>query len=100
MVVVLPAPLGPRKPCTSPAATSRSSPSSARVAPNVLTSRLTPMALGPATVLPGRVRAALGLVVLALVLDLGRVGLRVDLRGVAERAGQRPPAAGVVRRAV
>ena len=37
MVVDLPAPLGPRKPCTSPAATLRSRPSSARVAPKVLT---------------------------------------------------------------
>ena len=38
MVVVLPAPLGPRKPCTSPVRTSRSSPSSARVGPKVFTS--------------------------------------------------------------
>ena len=38
IVVDLPAPLGPRKPCTSPPATVRSSPSRARVVPNVLTS--------------------------------------------------------------
>ena len=38
MVVVLPAPLGPRKPCTSPVRTSRSSPSRARVGPKVFTS--------------------------------------------------------------
>src|SRR5699024_10915829 len=37
MVVDLPAPFGPRKPWTSPCATSRSRPSSARVLPNVLT---------------------------------------------------------------
>ena len=36
-MVDLPAPLGPRKPWTSPVATSRSSPSSARKSPNVLT---------------------------------------------------------------
>src|SRR6202035_214146 len=36
IVVVLPAPLGPRKPCTSPGATVRSSPSRARVRPNDL----------------------------------------------------------------
>ena len=36
MVVVLPAPFGPRKACTSPARTSRSSPSSATVRPNDL----------------------------------------------------------------
>src|SRR5699024_4975460 len=36
-VVDFPAPLGPRKPCTSPAATDRSSPSSARVPPKVFT---------------------------------------------------------------
>ncbi len=38
MVVVLPAPLGPRNPCTSPVRTSRSSPSRARVGPKVFTS--------------------------------------------------------------
>ncbi len=38
MVVVFPAPLGPRKPCTSPVCTVKSSPSRARVLPNVLTS--------------------------------------------------------------
>src|SRR4029450_4790608 len=37
-VVVLPAPLGPRKPCTSPVRTSRSRPSRARVGPKVFTS--------------------------------------------------------------
>src|SRR5689334_13614462 len=37
MVVDLPAPLGPRKPCTSPGSTSRSSPSRALVVPNVFT---------------------------------------------------------------
>src|SRR5262245_25261999 len=37
MVVVLPAPLGPRNPCTSPTDTDRSSPSRARVAPKVFT---------------------------------------------------------------
>src|SRR3546814_11721095 len=37
IVVDLPEPLGPRKPCTSPVATSRSRPSRARVGPNVLT---------------------------------------------------------------
>src|SRR5690625_5902269 len=37
MVVDLPAPLGPRKPWTSPCSTSRSRPSSARVLPKVLT---------------------------------------------------------------
>src|ERR1700730_8634017 len=34
MVVVLPDPFGPRKPCTSPDATDRSSPSRAQVRPN------------------------------------------------------------------
>src|SRR3954454_5993975 len=38
MVVDFPAPLGPRNPCTSPGCTTRSSPSRARAAPNVLTS--------------------------------------------------------------
>src|SRR5215211_9127294 len=38
MVVVLPAPLGPRNPCTSPVRTSSSSPSRARVGPKDLTS--------------------------------------------------------------
>ncbi len=37
-VVVLPAPFGPRKPCTSPRCTDNSSPSRARVGPNVFTS--------------------------------------------------------------
>jgi hypothetical protein len=37
IVVDLPEPLGPRNPCTSPVPTVRSSPSSARVGPNVLT---------------------------------------------------------------
>src|SRR5690625_1232026 len=37
MVVDFPAPLGPRKPWTSPCSTSRSRPSSARVLPKVLT---------------------------------------------------------------
>src|SRR4051794_35351511 len=37
-VVDLPAPLGPRKPCTSPVSTVRSRPSSARVRPKFLTS--------------------------------------------------------------
>ena len=37
MVVDLPAPFGPRKPCTSPELTERSSPSRARVGPNILT---------------------------------------------------------------
>src|SRR5580765_3048084 len=37
MVVDLPAPFGPRKPCTSPAVTVSSSPSRARTWPNVLT---------------------------------------------------------------
>src|SRR4051812_35379044 len=37
MVVDFPAPLGPRNPCTSPVSTVRSSPSSARVRPKVLT---------------------------------------------------------------
>src|SRR5262245_34297735 len=37
MVVDLPAPLGPRKPRTSPRATSKEMPSTARFAPNVLT---------------------------------------------------------------
>src|SRR5215471_9697608 len=50
IVVDLPAPLGPRKPCTSPAATSRSSPSSARVAPKVLTRPLTSIASTPGIV--------------------------------------------------
>src|SRR5437667_12479383 len=36
IVVDLPAPLGPRKPCTSPVLTARSRPSSARVRPNDL----------------------------------------------------------------
>src|ERR1700754_4078599 len=43
MAVDLPAPLGPRKPCTSPRRTSRSSPSRARVRPKLLTSPLTEM---------------------------------------------------------
>src|SRR4029453_9698773 len=38
VVVVLPAPLGPRKPCTSPVRTSRSRPSRALVGPKVFTS--------------------------------------------------------------
>ncbi|CKR47832.1 Uncharacterised protein [Mycobacterium tuberculosis] len=37
-VVDLPAPLGPRKPCTSPSRTVRSSPSSARTDPKCLVS--------------------------------------------------------------
>jgi hypothetical protein len=44
MVVDLPAPLGPRKPSTSPVATRRSRPSKARVVPNVFTSPLMSMA--------------------------------------------------------
>src|SRR5215217_67881 len=43
IVVDLPAPLGPRKPCASPSATLRSRPSSARVAPKVLTRSLISM---------------------------------------------------------
>src|SRR5262245_12329209 len=46
MVVVLPAPFGPRNPWTSPTATSRSSPSSATADPNRLTSPSMLMALG------------------------------------------------------
>ena len=38
MVVDLPAPFGPRKPCTSPSATVRSSPSSARTEPKFFVS--------------------------------------------------------------
>ena len=37
MVVVLPAPLGPRTPYTDPVGTARSTPSTARVVPNALT---------------------------------------------------------------
>src|SRR3954452_8012574 len=37
IVVDLPAPLGPRKPCTSPGRTCRSSPSRARTLPKLLT---------------------------------------------------------------
>src|SRR6266545_2984164 len=44
IVVVLPAPLGPRNPCTSPAATVRSSPSRARVCPKVFTNPATEIA--------------------------------------------------------
>src|SRR6266540_1717870 len=44
MVVVFPAPLGPRKPWTSPVLTVRSRPSSARVGPNVFTRPDTAMA--------------------------------------------------------
>ncbi len=44
-VVDLPAPFGPRKPCTSPVATSRSSPSRARAVPKVLTRADTEMAV-------------------------------------------------------
>ena len=46
MVVVLPEPFGPRKPCTSPGCTTRSSPSSARVDPNVFTSPTIEIAVG------------------------------------------------------
>src|SRR4051794_34386049 len=50
-VVVLPAPLGPRTPRTVPGATARSTPSSARVGPNDLTSPRTRMAgASPASV--------------------------------------------------
>ena len=52
MVVVLPAPLGPRKPWTSPALTPRSRPSSARVGPKLLVS--------PATVITSSNLALLG----------------------------------------
>ena len=45
MVVDLPEPLGPRKPWTSPAVTSRSSPSRALVGPNVFTSPVTEIAV-------------------------------------------------------
>ena len=44
MVVVLPAPFGPRKACTSPVRTARSRPSSAVVRPNVLRSARTSIA--------------------------------------------------------
>ncbi len=44
MVVVLPAPFGPRKACTSPDLTARSRPSSAVVRPNVLRSARTSIA--------------------------------------------------------
>ena len=44
IVVVLPEPFGPRKPCTSPVATSRSSPSKAVVGPKVLTKPVTKIA--------------------------------------------------------
>ena len=59
MVVDLPDPLGPRKPCTSPASTVRSSPSRARTVPNFLTRPrismgvLTPPTIGRPTA-PGR----------------------------------------------
>ncbi len=46
MVVVFPAPFGPRNPWTSPVPTVRSSPSSARAAPNVFTSPVIAMAGG------------------------------------------------------
>ena len=45
MVVDFPAPFGPRKPCTSPEATSRSRPSRARVSPKVFTSPLIEIAV-------------------------------------------------------
>ena len=45
MVVDLPEPFGPRKPCTSPDCTSRFSPSSARVLPKVLTTSEAEMAM-------------------------------------------------------
>ena len=55
MVVDLPAPLGPRKPWTSPGVTVRSSPSSARVAPKVLTrSRTADSGLPPTPILTVR----------------------------------------------
>src|SRR5271167_3448471 len=44
IVVVLPAPLGPRKPNTSPVATSKSTPRTACTSPNVLTRLLTVIA--------------------------------------------------------
>ena len=57
IVVDLPAPLGPRKPWTSPAVTSRSRPSRARTGPKVLTSssiRITGCAVVMGTSVPSR----------------------------------------------
>ena len=48
MVVVFPEPFGPRKPCTSPRATLRSSPSRARTDPKVLTRPSTSIATSAA----------------------------------------------------
>ena len=50
MVVVLPAPFGPRKACTSPVRTSRSRPSSAWVRPNDLRKPRTSIAFAMSSV--------------------------------------------------
>src|SRR5580704_757558 len=66
MVVVLPAPFGPRKACTSPAPTSRSSPSSARTLPYRLVS---PAARIATPLIPSLYRAA-GPVASAPIADI------------------------------
>src|SRR6266851_5512822 len=66
MVVVLPAPFGPRKACTSPTPTSRSSPSSARTLPYRLVS---PAARIATSLMPPLYRAA-GRGASALIADI------------------------------
>src|SRR5690348_12568136 len=89
MVVVLPEPLGPRKPYTSPASTSRSRPLRARVVPKLLTS--------PDTTIGGATRESWN-----RPLDLGFFGPRgnhvrawtIILRVAAMVPARAKPAAG------
>src|SRR5579864_2412037 len=83
MVVVLPEPLGPRKPYTSPASTVRSSPFKARVVPKFLTS--------PDTTIAGAMRESWHQVYDPRLDD--SLHLRPSLRG--PWAGPESPAVGI-----
>ena len=93
MVVVLPAPFGPRKACTSPARTSRSSPSSATVRPNDLrkpTVRSTAsLVVRPVTVVLMQTLYTVELAIARGLTRRGRLGrmalLRVDARPLLPR---------------
>src|ERR1700735_3858177 len=97
IVVDLPAPLGPRKPNTSPIATSKLIPRTARTSPNVLTRSVTEMA-GVATEAWVGVSSASVVAIAAINLALAGgvfVGRRVCLRDVG-RAGVLIAGLGVV----
>ena len=98
MVVVLPAPLGPRNPCTSPVRTSRSSPSRARVGPKVLTSPEIKIAVDIGVVtasFPGPPLAARSVHTLRFLTAVdGRRGVERERRPVVDAGAALDQAAG------